>query len=390
MVLFDGELFEMEVAEAKGISFPAGFAKQDGLSFLRKFFYDSFLNAPVGKKELEEFSFSEAGVVAGSLLRVEGSGFEAMPLGRAVEERVADFPPLFSKLFVASASDERHLLLARAFSEPLFVFVADGGDARLKIRYPDSQPPTGVFSSFFNLLVVGDGARVSVVEENRFAGKGVSSTEVVAGQRAQVEFASLHSPSAAFLCKKRFFAGKESRLRVFSGFFGGPACRAETQLVLEGEGAFASDNNACFASGTQFFDLTSNIVHSSPSTKGHSVSKSVLKDAGRSAAWGCIRINKGAKGSDSFLAQKALVLDAGARADATPTLEILENDVRATHSSGVTHLDDEALFYLGSRGLPPLEARKLLAGSFLEGVFDGVSDEGFREAVSAEIAGKWL
>ncbi len=280
--------------------------------------------------------------------------------------------------------------MAKAFfSSGLFVSVPPGAVEEIRVDFPRLSAAGGL-PAFFNVFSIGDDARVTVFENNAAPAPFIASTEVFSGAGSSLEFASMHSGAGNFVAQKRFFVGGNARVDSFSGFFGGSLCKAEAELVLDAPGGFGSDSVACAASGRQHFDLSSVITHAAPSTKAHSVAKSVLWDSGRVVSWGRIRVLKGARKSDSFLAQNALVLNAGARADCMPTLEIEENDVRATHSSGVTHVDDNALFYLSSRGIPRPDGRRLLADSFLEGAVDKLRCGDARREFVVQLHLKWL
>ena len=93
--------------------------------------------------------------------------------------------------------------------------------------------------------------------------------------------------------------------------------------------------------------------------------KGVVSNGARVKVKGMVKMDKGAVGSDSFLAMKLLMLDNRSMATAEPELEILNNEVKASHSASVGRIDEEQLFYLESRGVEKKEAEKLIIKGFL-------------------------
>jgi Fe-S cluster assembly scaffold protein SufB len=110
----------------------------------------------------------------------------------------------------------------------------------------------------------------------------------------------------------------------------------------------------------------SNLIHQGPHTRGRVLVKSVLKDNSKSLFKGMIKIDKEGRGTESYLAGHAILLDRGAKSDAIPGLEIKTNEVRATHSASVAQMDENQIFYLKTRGLSREGAKREIVGGFLE------------------------
>jgi len=105
--------------------------------------------------------------------------------------------------------------------------------------------------------------------------------------------------------------------------------------------------------------------HLVPGTRGRVKVKGVVENGARVKLVGLVKIAEGAKNTDSFLSLKLLMLDNKSYAMAEPELEILNNEVKASHSASVGRIDKEQLFYLKSRGIDESEARKLIINGFL-------------------------
>ena len=99
-------------------------------------------------------------------------------------------------------------------------------------------------------------------------------------------------------------------------------------------------------------------------------------------------MSEGAQRTDAYQANRNLLLSDLARADSIPGLEILANDVRCTHGATIGHVDDEQLYYLMTRGLPRLEAQRLVVEGFFAPVLDRIPLDDVREQLRREIEHK--
>lgn len=182
---------------------------------------------------------------------------------------------------------------------------------------------------------------------------------------------------------------QDARMHWYLGLFGSHLSRYKVDNYLNGTGATAHDTEVVFGNKNQSFDLASNLIHNAPSTIGRVLEKSVLKDTSKSLFKGMIRIEKGAIHSESYLAGHSILLDKGAKSDSIPGLEILTNDVKATHSASVAQMDEEQLFYLATRCLSKSEAQKIIVEGFLEPLSRKMSYQ-IRAWISYLIESKWL
>lgn len=110
------------------------------------------------------------------------------------------------------------------------------------------------------------------------------------------------------------------------------------------------------------------VSHNAENTKSNVIIKSALKDTSSVFFDGLIKIEKGAKGTDAWLAAHLLLLSQKARGIAVPNLEIVENDIKAGHATTVGRINDLELFYLMSRGLSEPQAKELIVEGFLQSI----------------------
>lgn len=126
-------------------------------------------------------------------------------------------------------------------------------------------------------------------------------------------------------------------------------------------------------------------IHKGDNTYGHARIKTMLKDKAQSDYFGLIRIEKDTHGSDGHLSHDTMLLSKQAKSKSVPALEIEANDVTAGHSASVGQVDEEAVFYLRSRGLSEEQARELMIDGFFESLLSEISDKEVAEKIRTQI-----
>ena len=169
---------------------------------------------------------------------------------------------------------------------------------------------------------------------------------------------------------------------------GAQMAKANAYFDLAGEGSQAFVNGFLFGDERQHFHLHTLQRHLVPHTTSDLLIKSCLKDRARSVYQGLIQVSEGAQRTDAYQANRNLLLSESARADSIPGLEILANDVRCTHGATIGHVDAEQMYYLMARGLPRLEAQRLIVEGFFAPVLDRIPLEGVREQLRDAIRHK--
>lgn len=151
---------------------------------------------------------------------------------------------------------------------------------------------------------------------------------------------------------------------------------------LIGRGARLDVIGAFFLTNSDQMKATVNITHSAPDTYSNTLIKSVLTEKARGGFYGLVKINRGAKNTDTYFREDALLLSKEAKAEAIPSLEIDENEVKAGHASTVGPIDPEQLFYLQSRGITREEGKKLIVQGYLSSVADKLPEKERKELVT--------
>lgn len=149
--------------------------------------------------------------------------------------------------------------------------------------------------------------------------------------------------------------------------------RNNTKINLNGEYAETILCGMAIGDKTQHIDNHTNINHLKPNCKSRELYKYVLNDSARGAFSGRILVAKDAQKTEAFQTNKNICMTKEARMNTKPQLEIYADDVKCSHGATVGQLDETALFYLRSRGIPEAEARMLLMFAFVDDVIEKIN-----------------
>jgi Fe-S cluster assembly protein SufD len=242
------------------------------------------------------------------------------------------------------------------------------------------------------LLIADEGADVTFID--RFSSHDVDRVfsdavvEIYIGDGARVRYASIQEwgTGVTHLGIQRATLGRDADFRSLAVGFGASLARAEAETVLAGSGGFSEMLGVFFADGTQHFDHRSEQDHVADHCTSDLLYKGALRDESRAVYSGWVHVRKDAQRTDAMQTSRNLVLSERAKAQAIPNLEIEANDVRCGHAASVGPVDDEALFYLESRGIPRAEAERLIVTGFFQEVFDRVTLDEVRRGAELAIA----
>lgn len=337
-------------------------------------------------------------VEAGLSPELQKKGVVLTDLPTAVRKHSALVERYFMSDAVAPGTDKFTALHAALCRAGAFLYVPM--DVEIKEPILSLVINTRPGSALFNhaLVVLENGARAAFIEEQVSdeapdAPASVHSqvVETFVHPNARFEFATLQSwgPRTYSFQHKKAIVHRDASASWTMGWFGGRLSQSFLNNQLRGEGSSAEDLQVCFASERQHFDIESNLRHEVGNTKGEVLVKGVLQDKSRFIFNGLIKIFPQAQHSDAFQAAHTLLLNPGARADAIPSLEIEANDVRCTHSASTGPLDEEAIFYLMSRGLGEDDARKMIVHGFLQPAIARIPVQSVRDSITRLIDKKW-
>jgi Fe-S cluster assembly protein SufD len=233
-----------------------------------------------------------------------------------------------------------------------------------------------------NLFVAGENSQVTLVET--YAGEGAyftcPVTELVAGPGSVVDHYKLQMESReAFHVATFQLQGERSCTpSSHSISIGGALVRNDVNAMLDGEGIDCILNGLYLGEDRQVIDNHMRVEHAKPHCASHELYKGVLDGASRAVFNGLIHVHRGAQKTDAKQSNRNLLLSPHAIANSNPQLEIFADDVKCTHGSTVGQLDEDAIFYLRSRGIGEEAARSLLTYAFASDIVERIKVEPVR------------
>jgi Fe-S cluster assembly protein SufD len=259
--------------------------------------------------------------------------------------------------------DGAHVLVPveRRLKVPIFlVHLADEAEAML---YPRS------------LIVLEEGAEAVIVEHYRGSAataywrNAVSEIVLATGARLTHIRIVEEGAAATHTGLTSVSVGRDSLYRVLHLGLGGALARHELKVELAGAGAEARVD-ACNLAGAghesagSVRDLLLTVAHRAANTRSRIHYRGLLDGRSRGVCDGRVVVHPEAPGSDAHMLCRTLLLSPHAEADVKPQLEIHTDEVKCGHGASVGYLDDAALFYLQSRGIDTVAARRLLMDAF--------------------------
>lgn len=241
------------------------------------------------------------------------------------------------------------------------------------------------------LVEVGDGSDLTIIESYVSSREGTvtnASTGLVVGEASTVTHRRVQSEhaSALHVGSTRIDQATRSSVRSTSLQLGGAVARSALAVRLRGADARVELDGLYAPTGQQWHDNVVTVDHAAPRCSSTQRFHGIVGDRARGCFTGHVIVRPGAAATDAKQTNRNLVLSRAAQADTRPWLEILADDVRCAHGATVGRLDEEALFYLRSRGIPLAEGRAMLVAAFAADVLEVVTPSSLREQVAAVVA----
>ena len=229
-----------------------------------------------------------------------------------------------------------------------------------------------------NLIVAEESAEVTVLETyGGFSGESYFTcpvTEIVGHPNSVIDHYKLEQESgdAFHVATQKVYLENDSNFFSHSISHGASLVRNDIQGMLDGTGIECTLNGLYLPRGKQHIDNQMRIDHAKPHCNSYELYKGILEDDSRAVFNGRIFVHQDAQKTDAKQSNRNLLLSEGALVHSNPQLEIFADDVRCTHGSTTGHLEDEAVFYLRSRGIGEEAAKSLLTYAFAGEVLDEI------------------
>jgi Fe-S cluster assembly protein SufD len=242
-----------------------------------------------------------------------------------------------------------------------------------------------------NLIVASAGSQAAIVETYLGRDGEVyltnAVTEVVAEESAVIDHYKIQEESrdAFHVATLQVRQGKESKFTSCSVALGGALTRNEVNAGFAAERGECTLNGLYMATGQQLIDNHTVIDHAQPHCASHELYKGILGDRSRGVFSGKIYVRQDAQKTDAKQTNQTLLLSEDATINTKPQLEIYADDVKCTHGATVGQLDDEALFYLRSRGIGRAEAKQLLTFAFANDIIGRIKVDSIRAGLEERL-----
>lgn len=275
-------------------------------------------------------------------------------------------------------------------TDPVLLAVPDGLVVERPFVLVDWVSAEGIVTFPRLVLRTGEGSELDVVEWH--GSDGVNSlachvTELDVGVGARLGYVNVQQRSERFwqIASHVSRVERDGVLLDAQVALGGDYARTRTDCHLIGRGAKGDLIAAYFARGEQMLDFRTFQRHVAPDTTSDLLFEGALDDQSRSVYTGMIKVEKQATGVDAFQTNHNIKLSDGTWTESVPNLEIDNNEVRCSHASTVGPVDEEQLFYLESRGVPPRIAERLIVSGFFDGVLSRLPAAGVASLAKVEI-----
>ena len=235
------------------------------------------------------------------------------------------------------------------------------------------------------------GAELTVLENGPAAARLTKVMEVEIAEGAQFHHVQVQGRDHERRASTHLFArlGNRSVLKSFTLTVNGRLTRNDAVIELAGDDAKAHLAGAALGDGDFHHDDTVFVTHAAERCESRQVFKNVLKNGAVGVFQGKILVKRGAQKTDGYQISQALLLDGDSQFLAKPELEIYADDVKCSHGSTSGAIDETALFYLRSRGVPLVAAQALLVQAFLAEAVGEIENAEIADDIRARLEG-WL
>ena len=235
------------------------------------------------------------------------------------------------------------------------------------------------------------GAELTLLENGPAAARFTKVLEVEVAEGARFHHIRAQGRDHARRAATHIFAriGAGALFKSFTLTANGKLTRNDAVLELVGDDAVAHVAGASMGDGDFHHDDTVFITHEGERCESRQVFKKVLKNGAVGVFQGKILVKPGAQKTDGYQISQSLLLDGDSQFLAKPELEIYADDVKCSHGSTSGAIDDTALYYLRSRGVPLRQAQSLLVLAFLAEAIGEIEDEAIAEDIRSRLEG-WL
>ncbi|MDL2315349.1 Fe-S cluster assembly protein SufD [Bacteroidales bacterium OttesenSCG-928-C19] len=307
-------------------------------------------------------------------------------------EAILQYPELVEKHLGTSLNNRSNgfqALNMAMFLDGCFIYVPDNTVVENPIQILDIvKSETQLFINARNLIYVGKNSRLSLIHCDDSYNQQTSFsnivTEFIVDENAQVEHYKMQNMnnSSALVCMNYARLEKGAKITSNGINLNGELIRNHVEVQFNNSNCEADVYGLYLIDGTQHLDNFVYIDHAHPDCTSTELFKGILDDSATGVFNGHIYVNQKAKGTQAFQTNRNLLLTDKAKIDSKPFLEIYNDDVKCSHGATIGQLDNNALFYLRSRGISERSAKTLLMYAFCDEITSKIKIDSLRERLS--------
>lgn len=322
--------------------------------------------------------------------------YKALPLSEAFEKE--EFKPVIDRYFNETTPKNNGLnSLNTAFSnEGSFIHVPKSKvtDKPIQMLYISTDDEAAVMTQPRNLVVVEENAQAQVIERHESLTENEVFTNVVTEiflqQRAMLDYYKIQNDkhTASLVDNTYVEQQNDSFASIHTFSFGGKLTRNNLNFYQKGEHIDSTMKGVTIIEDKQHVDHNTLVHHQQPNCESHQDYKGIFDDKSTGVFNGKVLVDKIAQKTNAYQSNNNVLVNDRATINSKPQLEIFADDVECSHGCTVGQLDNEALYYLKTRGIPDKEARALLMYAFANTVLKSVKIPELGDLINKLIADK--
>ncbi len=245
-----------------------------------------------------------------------------------------------------------------------------------------------------NLIVIDKNSQVQIIERHQSLKQHPvvtnSVSEIYVHEDSFVDYYKLQNDltSASLIDNTYIKQEKNSHASVHTFALGGKLIRNNLRFFHTGKHILSTLKGVTILEGKQHVDHSTMVHHSQPNCESHQDYKGIFSERSEGVFNGQILVDKIAQKTNAFQQNNNVLLDDKATVNSKPQLEIFADDVKCSHGCTIGQMDEEALFYLRSRGIPKKEAKALMTYAFANNVLESVQLPSLKKRINGQIARK--
>lgn len=264
----------------------------------------------------------------------------------------------------------------------------------IQILHFSTGSETALLSQPRNLIVVDENSYVQIIERHQSLTDNPvltnSVTEIFANKRAIIDYYKIQNDNEnASLIDNTFINQKQESITSMHTFsFGGKLTRNNLNFYQNGERIDSTLKGVTIIGNKQHVDHNTLVHHIQPNCESHQDYKGIFGDTSTGVFNGKVVVNREAQKTNAFQANNNILISDKASINTKPQLEIFADDVKCSHGCTIGQLDEDAMFYMQSRGIPEKEAKALLMYAFSNNVLNSVKIPEIKQRITKIIANK--